>query len=112
MLIQLNVGLLSAKTGNLLNTLLVQAAVCNSFPEIRPFGISARVAQSATEPTLICQFEYPDSTLAADIAEACDLLSAACEQDAVAIKCDETGLILGPNAAKWGAFDPAYFIPF
>ena len=112
MLIQLNVGLLSATTGNLLNALSVQTAVCQAFPEIRPFGISARVAQSATEPTLICQFEYPDSTLAADIAEACQALCIACEQDAVAIKCDQTGLILGPNAAKWGAFDAAQFIPF
>ena len=112
MLIQLNVGLLSAKTNTLLNALSVQTAVCQAFPAIRPFGISARVARSNTEPTLICQFEYPDSTLAHVIAEACDLLCKLCEQDAVAIKCDETGLILGPNAAKWGAFDPAQFIPF
>ena len=112
MLIQLNVGLLSATTGNLLSALSVQTAVCQAFPEIRPFGISARVAQSNTEPTLIAQFEYPDSTLAADIAESCDLLCKLCEQDAVAIQCNQTGLILGPNAAKWGAFNPAYFIPF
>lgn len=112
MLIQLNVGLETSGTLEPLNALSVQTAVCQAFPEIRPFGISARVAQSNTEPTLIAQFEYPDSTLAADIAESCDLLCIACEQDAVAIKCDQTGLILGPNAAKWGAFDPAYFLPY
>lgn len=112
MLIQLNVGLLSATTGNLLNALSVQIEVARAFPEIRPFGISARVAQSNTEPTLICRFEYPDDTPAHVIAEACQALCIACEQDAVAIVCDETGLILGPNAAKWGAFNPAYFLPY
>jgi len=104
--------LLSATTGNLLNALSVQIQVAEAFQTIKPFGLSARVAQSATEPTLICQFQYPDDTPAHVIAEACTALCIACEQDAVAILCDQTGLILGPNAAKWGAFDPAYFIPF
>jgi len=112
MLIQLNVGLLSAKTNTLLNALSVQIEVARAFPSIKPFGLSARVAQSATEPTLICQFEYPDSTLAEVIKGSCFELCIACEQDAVAIKCNETGLILGPNAAKWGAFDPAQFLPY
>lgn len=118
MLIILNVGLHAATLKNedgtprLLNALSVQCEVARAFHAIKPFGLRTRVAQSATEPTLVCSFEYPDDTAADDIKLACEALCATCDQDAVAIRCDETGLILGPRAAAWGAFNPEHFIEF
>jgi len=118
MLITLNVGLHAATLKNadgsprLLNALSVQSEVCKAFHNIVPFGLRSRVAQSATEPTLICQFTYPDDTLADDIKAAVFALCGTCDQDAVALTCDDTGLLLGPRAAAWGSFNPEYFLQY
>jgi hypothetical protein len=71
-----------------------------------------RVEQSATESTVIVNVAGPDHNA---IIGAVFLMCGTLAQDCIAtrINCDigqPVGLIVGPNAVKWGEFNPAYFL--
>lgn len=67
-----------------------------------------RLGQSTTEPTAIVTVRLtptPHHVLGAAYL-ACGVL----KQDCIAVKLAGTGFIVGPNAIKWGEFNPAYFL--
>lgn len=64
----------------------------------------SRVADSATEQTLIARLE---GITRDDVHVAAILL----EQDCIAVLWDSgQGELIGPNAEAWGAFNPDYFL--
>ena len=70
------------------------------------------VKQSATESTVIVNVAANDHNA---IIGAVYLLCGTLAQDCIAtrINCDigePVGLLVGPNAVKWGEFNPAYFL--
>lgn len=67
--------------------------------------LSHTVRTSNTEPTLIAEIETPLS------AEKATALSRTLKQDAIAQRlADGTGALYGPQAEKWGPFNPEYFL--
>lgn len=62
------------------------------------------VRQSATERTLVAQLARPLSD------KATHELCAALAQDCIAQRIGEHGRLIGPHAAKWGEFNPEYFL--
>ena len=71
-----------------------------------------RIEQSTTESTLIVRVAAPDHNA---IVGAAYLLCGTLAQDCIATRIDceiggPVGLIVGPNAVKWGEFNPAYFL--
>lgn len=64
-------------------------------------------AKSETEKTLVVQFDF-SSLSEAYLYNLCEKLA----QDCIAVRNDATheGTLVGPNAAKWGAFNPKYFL--
>lgn len=68
------------------------------------------IERSTTEPTVIAQCTLKTGhDLARSVTHLCHLLA----QDCIAVSHDngQTGELIGPNAAKWGTFNPAYFLP-
>lgn len=68
----------------------------------RPTGVA--VKQSRTETTLVVEIERPLTERSAYA------LSEALRQECIAQLTDEGGALIGPKAAKWGKFNPAYFL--
>jgi hypothetical protein len=72
------------------------------------------VRQSATEPTLILKFEDNKRgvvTQPRTVRRIVFQLARLLRQDCIALRWEDgSGELLGPNAAEWGAFNPAYFI--
>lgn len=68
--------------------------------------IDHQVRQSATEPTLIARLSKPLS------AKQGHAVSAALGQEAIAQRTGEKGKLFGPQAAKWGPFNPEFFLDF
>ena len=115
MIIELNVGLKIDATNEIIPASVAQAVV-QAAGGIRV--LNHRVAQSATEPTLIlrCEIETQNGH-AADIAanhlDAADSIADTLQQDCIAIRYpDGSGLLRGHKAADWGDFNPEYFIRF
>jgi len=70
--------------------------------------ITSNVLRSDTEPTLIALVDIARGSLTSALFHVCDVLS----QDCIAVvneKLDD-GILVGPNAAKWGIFDPSQFL--
>lgn len=68
----------------------------------------AKLAQSATEPTAIVTVQaVPDVR---HIIGAAYLACGVLNQDCIAVKVASAGFLVGPNAVKWGKFNPAYFL--
>ena len=67
-----------------------------------------RVADSATEPTLVARSPLDSIKAVSKLYE----LAVALEQDCIAARWDNGGLLIGPNTADWGEFDPQYFLEF
>lgn len=70
------------------------------------------LGQSATELTAIVRVEH---TCAASIIGAVYLACGPLRQDCIATRIDceignPVGFLVGPNAVKWGEFNPAYFL--
>ena len=65
-----------------------------------------RIADSETERTLVLQAEIFPSHFEIH------RLAGALAQDCIAVRNDATGrgFLVGPNAAKWGEFNPDYFL--
>lgn len=69
--------------------------------------LSHRVAQSATEPTLIALVLPPE-----DWHDSLYILSCHTRQDCIAVQFpDGSGLLVGPGTRIWGTFDPVLFLP-
>lgn len=64
-------------------------------------------AQSATEPTAIVVVSHKSFEA---VVGAAYLVCGVLAQDCIALKVGGCGLIVGPNAVKWGEFNPAYFL--
>lgn len=65
------------------------------------------IAQSATEVTLIAELAEPLPR------ETLHAISVVLEQDCIAQRhADGAGELIGPRAAEWGEFNPAYFLDF
>lgn len=74
------------------------------------FGkVSADKVESHTEPTLYAEFECDDERYVHICVE---ILAEMYEQDCIAVwNYDKgEGRLLGPDAARWGEFDPEFFI--
>lgn len=68
----------------------------------RPRGVA--VKQSLTEATLVVEIERPLTE------RSVFALSEALQQDCIAQMTDDGGSLIGPKAAKWGAFNHDYFL--
>lgn len=69
--------------------------------------VASAVRQSVTEPTLVAKISPP---LNADQAHA---IAQVLEQDCIAQQLDDgSGALHGPAAAKWGEFNPEFFLTF
>ena len=65
------------------------------------------IAQSATEVTLVAELAEPLPR------ETLHAVSVVLEQDCIAQRhVDGVGELIGPRAAEWGEFNPAYFLGF
>lgn len=104
--ITLNIGLAITGDHQHLHLATVQAAI--GYHGL--FITRARVAQSNTEPTVIaeCIVISPSTFDEKNI----HALAVGLDQEAIAWT-DEHGVghVTGPQAAKWGAFNPAFFLP-
>lgn len=103
----LNIGLQTNTGGNVPLHCAFSALLCR-------FQIKeSRLAVSNTEKTLVivCEPRFfgnsPDQ-IAKELHEVCAEL----DQDCIAIHDGEHGELIGPNAAKWGNFNPDFFINF
>ena len=101
--IELNIGLNITGSGNLSLETVQTALAAHGFIITR-----LRVAQSSTEQTVCCSCETDSLIIPFRVHN----LSKALQQEAIAW-IDETGVghVSGPDAAKWGAFNPAEFLP-
>lgn len=64
-------------------------------------------AHSATEPTAIVVVSHKSFEA---VVGAAYLVCGELAQDCIAVKVADTGLLVGPNAVKWGEFNPTYFL--
>ena len=69
--------------------------------------IDLKIENSHTEKTIVCVIQFVPSYVER-LHEICDLL----DQDCIAIFDGTQGELIGPNAAKWGTFNPEFFINF
>lgn len=79
-------------------------------PQVQPFvALYEGPSGPEIQTVQVLSFDYPRSLSHA--VGAAYLLSLEFEQDCVAVHFPETGhgMLVGPNAAKWGDFDPKYF---
>lgn len=66
------------------------------------------VSPNGGEETLVAIVEYWSCAYVKKLHEICDLL----KQDCIATFDGENGKLIGPNAAKWGNFNPDFFVQF
>ena len=69
--------------------------------------IDSKLAQSATEETLVLLVEFTPHFVEL-LHEICGLL----KQDCIACVYPNGAELIGPNAQKWGKFNPDFFINF
>lgn len=67
------------------------------------------VIQSDTEPTISAVCAAYDDNLGA-IVDAVNVICIALGQEAIALFFKDWGQLVGPKAAEWGPFNPAYFV--
>lgn len=117
--LQINVGLFSAKDGNLVYGELRDASLWQRLRRVYLWaeerfgpGVQRRLvcpADSTVEPTVIVACQFPErlckSQLVLDLWALCEELG----QDCVAVYYYDQGILIGPNAAVWGEFDAASF---
>ena len=76
--------------------------------------ISARIEQSSTEPTLVWSGTFPEYWKPEHALNALKSLAVGMQQDCIAVQLSapslELSALVGPNAAKWGPFNPDHFI--
>ena len=76
--------------------------------------ISARIEQSATEPTLVWSGTFPEYWKPEHVLNALKSLAGGLQQDCIAVQLSapslELSALVGPDAAKWGPFNPDHFI--
>lgn len=72
--------------------------------------VSARVRMSNTEPTLVVHIEDRATNIVDDMDRIATFLCTIAKQEAIAYTIDGVGYMVGPKAAEWGPFKPAYFI--
>lgn len=99
--ITLNIGL-DTNDGETVPLHFAFLTLCNRF-EI----YHSRVDTSGTEETIVAIVE--------DEGKTCELLHEICQllkQDCIAVFDGENGELIGPNAAKWGQFNPEFFVKF
>jgi len=96
----LNIGLANPFTHEL-NT--VDYTIAEALKCVRGIRDIA-VRRSATEPTVVIQFEQ--------VADSLTKLSTALDQDCIAVYDDETGTgeLYGDKAEQWAPFNPEYFL--
>ncbi|KVD50577.1 hypothetical protein [Burkholderia ubonensis] len=104
----LNIGL-ARNDGKPDNTILHTVAVMNRFGFLL---VAGDIQQSATEQTLCAAVRYTGKR---DVTHALHALAKELAQDCIAQATIDwlgkiTGLLVGPDAAKWGAFDSKYFL--
>lgn len=100
----LNIGLKTADGTRIIPTLDAYTAAQKFLGT--PTNAVRRAAKGPDdEPTLVLTYWW------APPAAAIDRLSTALHQDCIAVLDDVTGVgrLIGPNAAAWGAFNPAFF---
>lgn len=97
----LNLGL-QTNTGDFVRLTHALRCLVNRFELI-----DLKIENSHTEKTIVCVIQFVPSYVER-LHELCDLL----EQDCIAIFDGKHGELIGPNAAKWGNFNPDFFINF
>lgn len=98
----INVGLVNT-AGNI-SSAAARAALADAGIKV----VTSNVLRSDTEPTLIALVDIACGSLSSAINHVCDAL----EQDCIAVvneKLDD-GILVGPNAAAWGTFNPEFFL--
>ena len=106
----LNVGLNVSESNNdgramVLDRMAVQEAVIYRLTGVQAL---ATEALSSTEPTAVIRLKTDLD--ARQVEGIVNYLAARFKQDAIAYTFNGVGYMVGPNAAKWGAFNPNYFI--
>lgn len=105
----LNIGLIPSKKSS--RTARITASEVKAALRGAGFFVSGfRMAQSAAEPTAVVRViaRQPMS-----YHQAFCNVSLALVQECIAVVPDTVrGALIGPDAAEWGEFNPAYFIPF
>jgi len=114
-----NVGLIeSATIGNAgaIPAFKALSAVRRALDFVLPDAaiVGHRLHQSDTEPTLVVEVDTDIPRLGA-VSAAADLLAVELKQEAIAVaplSADGVswGVLRGPMAERWGAFNPAYFL--
>ncbi len=99
--ITLNIGL-NTNDGGKVPLHFAFVALSNRFEVI-----DSRVDTSGEENTIVC-LAYVDKDYVTKLHELCDIL----KQDCIAVWDDKTGELIGPNAVKWGQFNPEFFVKF
>lgn len=101
----LNIGL--ARNDGLPDNTLGETLQALSNARLIKHIVTLRVAQSATEQTLIVKLRVAE-VFKSKINLLCELLA----QDCIALRGGATnaGSLQGPNAAKWGEFNPDFFL--
>lgn len=66
--------------------------------------VKSAIHQSDTEATLVCQIDAPSHK------SPCRRLCKQFAQDCVAVVKNGRGELVGPKAAQWSPFNPAYFL--
>ena len=77
--------------------------VVKAIKEIGGFVEAGRVAQSSTEPTFVASVRGLSD---ADVYKLAKIF----EQEAIAVKDENGGRLIGPKAHLWGSFNEEYFI--
>ena len=100
---QLNIGLAIPDTSSTMPAADVLRTLQDTFSHV-----TARQAQSATEPTLVVTLSASPARVYADVARISQLLG----QDCIAVYCPQrqAGALVGPKAEQWGQFNIANFI--
>jgi len=106
-IVKFNIGLAQNDGGNLEAGLALKKAIVYLGSYIEDLQ-SLKIETSKTERTLVCQVATHCSE---DIVERVvyDLCSTL-RQDCIAYRYNGDGYLVGPQASKWGPFDPAEFI--
>lgn len=102
----LNIGLNVDATTSIAAEVARQIVVANDF-----LVTTWSVAQSDTEPTLVCEVMPMKTDLRQVAMDVCQI-AVDLRQDCVAVYVPLTGkgVLMGPGAKRWGPFDPTRFI--
>lgn len=119
MRIRLNIGLVPNTRPNTFTVRRENAVngteyVRRLFPNFLSFATKLRAAEftapnggQVVEETLVFDITVPDCQR--NIGGGLYTIAEQLDQDCVAVMIDDKGLLIGPNAAAWGAFNPEFF---